>query len=207
MTINLHKNPTNPSLSEVAYCLKSGGVALLPTDTVYGLAASLHHENATKSIFKIKNRPEEKNLPILVSKVEQLIELNVDLNQNVRALTQSPLVPGALTIVSGINYRNHHFPSLREREEVAFRIPKHDLLLKVIDQVGPLLVTSANVSGQDTRENIERILQELKMAPDIIYNDGPLGKISSTIVNCRHEKPIIEREGLITEKQLAKYLE
>jgi len=91
------------SLEKAAETLRRGGVALLPTDTVYGLVASPQSPAALARIFALKARPAEKNLPILVADQAQFGQLGVIMDARITSLVQSPYLPGALTLVLALD--------------------------------------------------------------------------------------------------------
>jgi len=182
---------------KVKEVLDGSGVVLIPTDTVYGLAALASLPNAGKKIFDLKARPGYVNLPIMVSKIEQVEEMGFDINPAAETLLKSDLVPGDLTLVLGFSDEKQRPSWLDGREEAAIRIPNDEFLLKVLDVSGPLLVTSANKHGSPvTPGTVEEILKQLNGRPELCIE----GKVSdelrpSTIVNCRKNPPVIERQG------------
>lgn len=185
--------------------LLAGDVVLLPTDTVYGLAASPINTDATSRIYKLKQRSKDLNLSIMVPSINELKNLGVDLNKYVQRLLESPYIPGAITIVVGFVT----VPStawLSGRDEVAIRIPNDANLLSLLTKTGPLLVTSANKHGKPVPNNIPEILEQLKGKPDMIIDGGLLETIASTIINCRLDPPVIEREGRIPKNELLKWI-
>jgi len=186
--------------------LRNGAVALLPTDTVYGLAASAIHKNAAARIFELKSRPATHNLPIMVHGREAMEALNLDINHFAERLLNSPYVPGDLTMILGFrNSRREEW--LEGREEVAVRIPNDPNLLQLLQEVGPVLMTSANRHGEETPENVGDVLRQLNGIPDVFIDGGSRRKSASTIVNCRENPPVIIRVGRIGESELAKILE
>ena len=86
---------------------------------------------------------------------------------------------------------------LAGREEVAIRIPDDDRVLAVLRRTGPLLVTSANLHGAATPESLADALAQLDGAPDLAIDGGSLNTVPSTLVNCRRDPPVVEREGAI----------
>jgi len=194
------------NIQDIVDCLRRGGVVLLPTDTVYGLAASPVVEGAAKRIFELKSRPGSVNLPIMVSSVRDLEVFGVDLHPAAIRLFNSPFVPGDLTIVLGFN-PEPLLPWLKGRYECAIRIPNDERLLEVLRETGPLLVTSANRHGTPTTpNNIHDILADLNGTPDLVVDGGFVENIPSTIVNCRMKPPVIERTGRISYDKLFKIL-
>ena len=185
-------------INETVNTLKAGGVVLIATDTVYGLAAMPANEQAVEKIYALKSRPRELFLPIMVADIHDLELLGLEINTNARKLFESELVPGAITFVLGFKDASLKPTWLSTREEIATRIPDNQLLLSVLKETGPLLVTSANRHGQPvTQAKVKDILAELNGAPDLIIEDGEGKEAPSTIINCRFDTPVIERYGLI----------
>ncbi len=193
-------------IDDIIYSIKNGGVVLIPTDTVYGLAVSPLHKKGIDKLYKLKSRPRNMNLPIMVSSVKQLKELGLDINKPAQKLLESEWVPGALSLVLGF-VSSHRVKWLTGRKEVAIRIPNDERLLCVLEKTGPLLVTSANKHKNSTANNVEEILEELFGLPDLIIEGGQSNETPSTIVNC-HSFPLeIEREGFITKEIIFKILD
>ncbi len=191
---------------EIIECLQNGGVVLLPTDTVYGLAASPLNEKGVKKIFDLKQRSESQYLPIMVSSGEDLEAFGLDLYPAVRRLLNSQFVPGDLTVILGFTHEAL-LPWLKGRIECAVRIPNNERLLEILKQTGPLLVTSANKHGTPiTPNNVLDILEDLNGKPDLIIDGGIVENVPSTIVNCRIQPPVIERTGRISYEELQKIL-
>jgi len=85
----------NGSVNEIVECLRNGGVVLLPTDTVYGLAVSPNFDESIDRLFALKRRPRNVNLPIMVSSDDELEPLGFQISESARRLLRSPLIPGA----------------------------------------------------------------------------------------------------------------
>ncbi|MFI5842924.1 L-threonylcarbamoyladenylate synthase [Catenuloplanes sp. NPDC051500] len=182
--------------------LLDGGVALVPTDTVYGLAVAAGRPEAAARIFALKNRPAAKNLPIMVAGVDQLPTLGAVVTPDARKLLDV-FAPGPITIAFGLSGA----PAwLDGRDEIAVRIPKEEALLAILRETGPLLVTSANAHQQETPETVADILAMLDGEPDVVLDGGPRQSVPSTLVNCNLPTPRIERVGQIPSDQIEKVL-
>jgi L-threonylcarbamoyladenylate synthase len=184
------------NIKEIIDCLNNDGVLLVPTDTVYGLAIKPESELAIDKLYQLKSRPKSVNLPIMVHSPQAIEELGVELSDDAKKLLNSDLVPGALTLALGFKDQ----PTkewLKGREEVAIRIPDDQNLLAILEKFGPLLVTSANKHGNKTPNNVIAILNDLEGKPDFVIDDGIRNETPSTLVNCRVNPPVIEREGAI----------
>jgi L-threonylcarbamoyladenylate synthase len=183
--------------------LRAGGVALLPTDTVYGLATRPDDDAAIDKLFALKARPREVYLPVMVADARELEPLGLEVNETAWKLLRSPLVPGALTLVLGFR-PGERAAWLAGREEVAVRLPDDAFLLAVLRETGPLLVTSANRHGCPTPDNVREILAGLDGVPDLVVERGTCKEVPSTIVNCRRASLAIERRGAIDPVDIEK---
>jgi L-threonylcarbamoyladenylate synthase len=192
-------------IDDIVKCLMSGGVVLLPTDTVYGLAVSPNFDKSIDRLFALKRRPRNVNLPIMVASDDELEPLGFQISESARRLLRSPLIPGSLTLALGFR-SDYRPPWLAGRDEAAIRIPNDERLLAVLRQTGPLLVTSANAHSADTPDNVDDILAQLDGAPDLSIDGGKLKTTASTLVNCRVDPPRIERLGVIPEAEVLRYL-
>jgi len=194
---------TNTQIAPIVAALLGGKVAVLPTDTVYGLVAAPTHEAAIDKVFQLKNRPRDFNLPIMVAQVDDLHDLGLEINKNAQALLDSEYIPGGLTLILGFKKDALRPAWLEGRQEVAIRIPNHNFMLKLLSQTGPLLATSANRHRSKINMCIlPEILEDLESEPDLVVDGGVLSGRSSTIVNCRYKEISIERRGDITIKQI-----
>ena len=195
----------NNEVEDIVECLSKGGVVLIPTDTVYGLAVSPNFDKSIDRLFALKRRPRNVNLPIMVASDTELEPLGFELSESARRLLRSPLVPGSLTLAMG--FRSEYRPEwLAGREEAAVRIPNDERLLAVLRKAGPLLVTSANAHSAETPDNVSDILAQLDGAPDLFIDGGILRTTASTLVNCRVDPPVIERVGVVPASDVLKYL-
>jgi L-threonylcarbamoyladenylate synthase len=184
------------AVGEVAGCLSAGGVVLLPTDTVYGLAALPTAAEAVGRIFALKGRPPSINLPILISDRAEVSRLGGIVSPAAARLLASSHVPGPLTVAVGID--DAAAPAwLAGRDEAAFRIPADEWLLEVLRVTGPVLATSANIHAVPPKESMAEILGDLAGQPDLVVDGGIRATVASTLVNCHVDPPVIERVGAV----------
>jgi L-threonylcarbamoyladenylate synthase len=187
----------------VAGTLDRGGVAVIPTDTVYGLVCLPSAYEAVARVFELKQRPPEVRLPVIVGSTESLEPLGISLDDRARRLADA-FWPGALTIAFGV--RDPEVDWLVGRDEVGVRIPDSALTAALADLVGPFLMTSANVHGGRTQAKLLSVLEDLAGQPDIVVDGGPLDVVSSTLVNLNLPEPTIEREGAIPAADVLRVL-
>ena len=181
--------------------LQKGGVIAFPTDTVYGLGADAFNSTAVERIYKIKNRPTHRQFPLLIADVEQLTTLAKPIPEIAWFLVRR-FWPGGLTLVLPKTYSlpNH----LASGTTIAVRVPNHPVCLALIQNLGgPIIGTSANISGQPAVLTAEEAGQQLKGKIDFIINGGrcPGGK-ESTVVDVTNNAPVILRQGIILSHEI-----
>jgi L-threonylcarbamoyladenylate synthase len=184
-----------------AEVLRRGGVAVVPTDTVYGLAARPGAPDAVEAVYRIKDRPEGLHLPVLAASVTQVRALGVAFTPAAEALAQR-WWPGPLTLAFGFDERLERPAWLEGRTEVAVRVPDHDFLRGLLEQTGVLLVTSANPHGAPTPRTAERVADGLGASVDLVLDGGSLRDVPSTLVNVCGPDPAVEREGAISRSAI-----
>ena len=179
-----------------AEVLCAGGVAVVPTDTVYGLAARPEDVDAVRAIYRVKGRPEGMHLPVLVASLAQVRALGVTFTPGADTLARR-WWPGPLTLAFGFEAGRVRPAWLDARTEVAVRIPDHDFLRAVLERTGALVVTSANPHGAPTPRTAHDVSTGLGPFVDVVVDGGPLEDVPSTLVNVRGADPVVEREGAI----------
>ncbi len=193
-------------IETIAATLLGGGVVLLPTDTVFGLAALPGDAQAVARLFALKRRPVEVRLPVMVADADQIPPLGVVVSPSAARLLASRLVPGPLTIAFGFADGVPRPAWLATRDEVAVRIPDDATIRAVARRTGPLFVTSANAHGSPTLAEPSAILAQLAGLPDLVVTGTAGGGLASTLVNCRHEPPVIERVGSVSARDIGELL-
>ncbi|HET9662042.1 MAG TPA: L-threonylcarbamoyladenylate synthase [Thermomicrobiales bacterium] len=177
--------------------ISSGGVVAIPTDTVYGIAASLAHPAALDRIYEIKGRPDRMPLPVLVSSVDALSHL-VLLEDAVVPLLDA-FWPGPLTVVLPATAR---VPErvLGPGGTVGVRLPNHPIAIEVIDKAGGAIAcTSANRTGEEPGHTATDVAESIGDQLDLILDSGRApGGISSTVVAIDGVTLRFIREGAIS---------
>ncbi len=173
--------------------LKKGGVGVLPSDTVYGLAASAHSPEAVARLYALKHR-EKKPGTIVAANVEQLIELGVDSKQLEKAAKWWPN-PLSVIVPTGDNLFYLH----QTLGSLPFRIPADENFRKILEQTGPLATSSANQPGEPTSEQVEQAWQYFGDSVDFYVDGGNLsGKAPSTIIRFDKDGNIeVLRQGAV----------
>ncbi len=194
------------SITTAADILKNGGVVGVPTETVYGLAASAYDNNAIKKVFEAKGRPQDNPLIVHISDMEMLSDVAEDIPEIVYTLAEN-FWPGPLTMVL------HRTKNVAESVSaglltVAVRMPSNQIALDVIKKSGlPLAAPSANVSGRPSPTTAAHVVGDLdgKIDAVIMGDDCDFG-VESTVITLVGETPILLRPGAVTYEQLLKFL-
>ena len=180
--------------------LQNGGIVAFPTDTVYGLGALAFNNNAIESIYKAKNRPIEKAIPILIGDLSDFEKVADDI-PNMALRFASRFWPGPLTCIVP---KKQALPlAVSATTTVAVRIPDHVDARALLRAAGPMAVTSANISGGQNPSTAQEVYDQLNGRIPLILDGGTTqGGIPSTLVDCTGELPMILREGPITLNEL-----
>ena len=182
------------AISLALAALSANELIVFPTDTLYGLAGRIN-ESVLQKIYAAKQRPDEKAIPVLVGDLQQLDQLASTIEPKVMALMQF-FWPGPLTLV--VPKKVGLPPSLSPYPGLAVRMPDNHFVLSLLQQTGPLAVTSANISGGQNPITAEDVYAQLKGRVDLILDGGKLlGGKASTIINCQSDAATLLREGPI----------
>lgn len=200
--INDYANAVNVA-SEI---LKSGGIVAVPTETVYGLAASAYSDDAIKSVFTAKGRPQDNPLIVHIASIDMLNDIARDI-PDVAYECAKAFWPGPFTMVlpKGDKIANSVSAGLNT---VAVRFPSDKTICDIIIKSGlPLAAPSANTSGRPSPTTASHVIEDLDGKIDAVVcgNDSSVG-VESTVVSLVDEKPRLLRPGAVTPEQLRKIL-
>lgn len=185
--------------------LNNNGVVVLKTDTIYGLGAYAFSNAGTNKIFKLKNRSYQYALPVLVSSYNIINNLvDTILTEEIKRLADA-FWPGALTIILP-EKRLLQWDIGDNNGTVAIRIPNDINLLTILDRVGPMCITSANISGYKPALSVYEAMNIFKNDIPIYLDYGDCkSDLPSTIINCINGIKVI-REGLISKREIEEVL-
>jgi len=177
--------------------LRSGGVVALPTDTVYGIAVALTTPNGIERLFRVKRRPPDRAVMVLLDDAVQAASIGV-LGSAAAALADA-FWPGGLTVVAPQRADVQLPVALTGgAPTIGLRVPDHPAPRALARAVGPLPTTSANVSGLPEARDAAEILDQLGDAVDLILDGGTSrGGPASTVVDCSGELPRVLRNGAV----------
>jgi len=188
------------SLAKALDILHAGGLVAFPTDTVYGVGALAFDPVAVESIYHAKDRPVEKAIPILIGGPEDLDKVAAEVPAMAAKLA-ARFWPGPLTLVVP---KHPNLPDVvSAMPTVGVRVPDHPVARSLLTAAGPMAVTSANISGQDSPKTVEEVSRQLSGRIPLILDGGETpGGVPSTVVNCLGTGPVILREGPVTLKEI-----
>lgn len=191
-------------LAKAAEAVREGKLVVLPTDTLYGVGADAFNRDAVASLLAAKGRGRQMPPPVLVGDVRTLDGLAIDVPDFVHEMVAA-FWPGPLTVILKAQ------PSLSwdlgdTNGTVALRMPDNDIALALLQDVGPMAVSSANQSGWPAARTMVDAATQLGSAVFIYLDGGSVGGgLASTIVDCTTMPPTILREGAVSLDQLATY--
>ncbi len=183
--------------------LRAGGLVALPTDTVYGIAVDLAAAGGIERLFEAKRRPADRAVVLLLADAGQAAGLAAW--PTAAAALAEAFWPGGLTLVLP-QRPDVALPAALtgSRPTIGLRVPDHPSPRAIAAGLGPLPVTSANVSGLPEAGNAEEILAQLGDAIDLILDGGPSrGRPASTVVDCSAAPVRILRHGAIAADAIA----
>ncbi len=195
----IHVNPQIPSsdlICTAAEIIKNGGVISFPTRHLYGLGADALNEKAVNRVYKIKNRPLNKPISIIISTRKDLKKLV----QNIPAAAikiMDNFWPGGVTIIF---QAANLLPQILTAGtgKIGIRLPRHPVAAALVNALGtPVTATSANITGGDGCSEISDMDPGIVSQLDLIIDAGPLEKgPGSTVVDVTKNPPAILRQGI-----------
>ena len=188
-------------ISEAVAALRGGGLAVIPTDTVYGIAADAFTLAAVTALLAAKGRGRQVPPPVLVGSRRAALALVEDVSSSGSDLIDE-FWPGGLTLVFRAA-RSLAWDLGDTRGTVAVRMPLHPVALDLLKETGPLAVSSANRTGQPPATTAAEAESQLGDAVSVYLDGGPCpGDVPSTIVDLTGPVPRLLREGVISVDRL-----
>ncbi len=191
-------------LDDVVEVYNQGELVVYPTETLYALGANPFHENALNRLIDIKKRPRKMPISIAVSNIEMMRNL-----AEVNALAEKifkKFLPGPLTLLLK---KKPHVPSLLtgDSDKIGIRVPKHPLALKIIDMVGPITSTSANLHSHAEPKNLDIAFEQLGEYVSLYLDCGECEhQHPSTVLDVSSSSAKIIRKGVISNEELSAVL-
>jgi L-threonylcarbamoyladenylate synthase len=191
-------------VTDVVSALRAGQPAVLPFDTVYGLAAEPYDEASTKRLYELKGRPSRQPTALVAGSVDTLLELLPEMDTTLAW----HLLPGPLTLV--VPNPAHRFAWLTGEtpEKLGVRVP--DLTgttRRVLDDLGAVVATSANLPGEPDPRRVADVPPEIRAGAAAVVDGGELPGTPSTVVDLTGAEPRMLREGAVSAAEVLRRLE
>lgn len=192
-------------LTAAANAVRAGGLAVLPTDTVYGIGADAFDSGAVAELLSAKGRGRDMPVPVLVGSWSTVDGLVMSVPQQARALIEA-FWPGGLSLIL------QQAPSLTwdlgdARGTVNLRMPLHPVALDLLRDVGPMAVSSANTTGSPPTSTVDEAKTQLGGSVAVYLDGGPTEEATaSTIVDLTQAEPAVVRVGAVSRAQLREVL-
>ncbi|MDR1122621.1 MAG: threonylcarbamoyl-AMP synthase [Endomicrobium sp.] len=200
LKISARKSDAHKKVAEI---IKNGGVAIVPTETVYGFAVDAFNIEAQKKIYKIKGRSQKKPLILMTHNIED-VRVFVDISKKALEVTKK-FWPGQLTFI---------FPTTETgkmvaggRNDLGVRIPNNTFMLKLLREIKtPIFTTSVNVSTKNSSKSYEDVLDFNGIVDIIVDGDKCEFSFESTVIDMVQFPYVIIRKGCLNSNELLKYV-
>jgi tRNA threonylcarbamoyl adenosine modification protein (Sua5/YciO/YrdC/YwlC family) len=187
--------PSDRTIGKAVEIIRSGGILIYPTDTVYGLGCSVEDRNAIERIHLVKRQRQDKPFSFICSDLTHISEYaHVS---NLAFKTMKRLIPGPFTFILPAA-RMKHLPRIlvSKRKTVGIRVPDSQVTLALVTRVGhPILSTSVTDEEGEILNDPDRIVEEYGNVVDLILDAGPLNSNPSTVLDLTGERAVIVRQG------------
>ena len=191
------------SVQEIIGCLKNNGIAIFPTDTVYGIGAVYNNPKGIDRIYDVKQRDRSKPIIALISDISHLHKLISFEEEDLGNISEimKKYWPGELTIV----FDNSKY-NVAADNTIGVRIPGNEILLRIIESCGGIVfTTSANISGEKSPVKTEDISYDILEKTDFILDGGTiLNGVPSTVIKYSAGEISVLREGNIKTEEILK---
>ena len=190
------------NINEVIDLLNQDEVVAFPTETVFGLGVKFSHLEALEKIYEIKHRSHSKAISLMIYDPKD-IEKYAYVNKNAQKLIDH-FMPGMITLVlKKKSILSDDFTA--GYDTIGIRIPDDPFVLKLLKEVGPMLVTSANISGQETLLNDQEVYKQFKGKIKMIVKGKCKNTLASTVIKVDEDVTIL-RQGCIQEEEIREVL-
>ncbi len=202
--LDIKKEKREKIISEVAEIFKDNGIAILPTDTVYGIMTGAFNQQGQKQIYKLKSRSGRKPLILLSDSIKDLAKFVVFPDKTAKIVKD--FWPGPLTLILPTTQLGKLLTA--GRDDLGVRIPNCSLLLDIISRYGmPLMSTSANISGKKSASDAGTAKKNFSSKVDVIVDNGRCEfSFESTVIDMVQFPYVVIRKGSLDCKKLLDYV-
>jgi len=195
----LRVNCDKEGIEKASQIINQGGIAVFPTDTVYGIGCNPYNKDSVRKICEIKSRDISKPFPVLVYS-KDIAERIVFFDEFAEKIVER-FWPGPLTIILKLTDENLK-ESLNVADKIAIRVPNHKCTLELLKKCNFLVGTSANISGHSSFTNPDECFKNIQKF-DVFVDGGIItSKAESTIIEIENEEIKIIREGSLSQEEI-----
>lgn len=177
--------------------IRAGRLAIVPTDTVYGLATSAYSEAPVRRLYRAKGREEQQPTALVAADLDLLFECVPELRGRSGKIARA-LLPGPFTLILSNPARRFRWLTGTRPETIGVRVPSVEGVAKaLLDGVGVMVATSANLPGGPDPRRLDEVPAELRDAVDALVDGGELPGSPSTVLDVTGPEPQVLREGAV----------
>jgi len=181
--------------SKVIQMLQSGGVGVIPTDTIYGIVGSALDFEIVQRIYKLRKRNLQKPMIILIANMDDLAFFGIQPNIKTKRILKK-LWPGKVSVIMPCKLKEFEYLH-RGTKQLAFRLPKLKWLRALLEETGPLVAPSANFEGEPSAKTIREAKKYFGRKIEFYVDAGKLESKPSTLVKIEKGKLQVLREGAV----------
>lgn len=186
-------------MNEICDVIQKGGIVAFPTETVYGVGIHFDDEEALDRLMEAKNRDYSKAITLMVADKKDISQYAYISPQAQKMIDQ--FMPGMITLI--FKKKESVRDSMTNgKSTIGIRIPDSEFVLSLLKKVGPMLVTSANLSQHSNTTSTQEVLNQLDGRIDLVVDGKTSDNIASTVVDVSQDEIKILRAGKITKEQI-----
>ena len=186
-------------MNEICDVIQKGGIVAFPTETVYGVGIHFNDEEALERLMEAKNRDYSKAITLMVADKKDISQYAYISPQAQKMIDQ--FMPGMITLIFK-KKESVHDSMTNGKSTIGIRIPDSEFVLSLLKKVGPMLVTSANLSRHSNTTSTQEVLNQLDGRIDLVVDGKTSDNIASTVVDVSQDEIKILRAGKITKEQI-----
>lgn len=186
-------------MNEICDVIQKGGIVAFPTETVYGVGIHFNDEEALERLMEAKNRDYSKAITLMVADKADISQYAYISPQAQKMIDQ--FMPGMITLIFK-KKESVRDSMTNEKSTIGIRIPDSEFVLSLLKKVGPMLVTSANLSQHSNTTSTQEVLNQLDGRIDLVVDGKTSDNIASTVVDVSQDEIKILRAGKITKEQI-----
>lgn len=190
---------TQQDIQQICEVIQNGGIVAFPTETVYGLGIRFNDQEALDHLMEAKNRDYSKAITLMVADSKDILQYAYVSDKAQKIIKQ--FMPGMITLIFKKKESVDDIMT-NGKSTIGIRIPDSEFVLSLLKKVGPMLVTSANLSHHQNTTSTKEVLQQLDGRIDMIVDGKTSDNVASTVVDVSQDEMKILRAGKITKEQI-----